>query len=51
MTIQGDKVYFEIKPQEKKKRTKGWLMQMEQKESFICKKFVCINTIPFSKID
>jgi hypothetical protein len=37
MTIQGDKVYFEIKPQEKKKRTKGWLMQMEQKESFICK--------------
>jgi hypothetical protein len=45
MTIQGDKV--EIKPQEKKKRTKGWLMQMEQKGKFYLQK-ICLyqhNTV------
>jgi hypothetical protein len=41
--IQGDKVYFEVKPQEKEETNKGMIDANGTEGKFYLQKFVCIN--------
>jgi hypothetical protein len=50
MTIQGDKVYFELNLR-KEETNKGMIDANGTEGKVYLQKFVCINTIPFSKID